>query len=144
MDPPGFALESFDPIGGYRNFYRVNGRPTIKNIGGVKKMEPHVSVFTADGRRKEIRVAGAVDASGQLPGGGEFADVDGFRELLQVDTHRLAENLVRQLAIYATGSGHRFAQRPMISEIADRVAGRKHGVRSLIESLCTSELFLQP
>lgn len=144
MDPPGFALESFDPIGGYRDIYRVNGRPAMKNTGGVKKMEPHVSVFSADGRRKEIRVAGAVDASGQLPDGGKFSDVDEFRELLQKESHRLAENLVRQLAIYATGSGHRFAQRPMITEIAERVADRRYGIRSLIESLCTSELFLQP
>lgn len=144
MDPPGFALEAFDPIGGLREFYRVNGRPSLKNIGGVKQKEPHVSVFTADGRRKEIRISGKVDSSGQLPSGGEFSNVNEFRKLLQKDSHRLAENLVRQLAIYATGSGYRFTQRPMITEITERVADRKHGVRSLIESLCTSDLFLQP
>jgi hypothetical protein len=144
MDPPGFALEAFDPIGGLREIYRVNGRPSLKNIGGVKQKEPHVSVFTADGRRKEIRISGKVDSSGQLPSGGQFSNVNEFRKLLQKDSHRLAENLVRQLAIYATGSGYRFTQRPMITEITERVADRKHGVRSLIESLCTSDLFLQP
>jgi mono/diheme cytochrome c family protein len=144
MDPPGFALESFDPIGGFRDIYRINGRPAIKNIGGVKQKEPHVSVFTADGRRKEIRVAGQVDASGKLPSGGQFSDIEEFRELLKRNSEQLAENLVRQLAIYSTGSGFRFTERPMINEIADRVADRKHGIRSLIGSLCTSDLFLKP
>lgn len=144
IDPPGFALEAFDPIGGFRDIYRINGRPAMKKIGGVKQKEPHVSVFTADGRRKEIRVAGAVDASGRLPGGGDFSDVDDFRELLRNDSQRLAENLVRQLAIYATGSGYRFSQRPMITQVTGQSAEQRHGIRSLIKSLCRSELFLHP
>lgn len=143
IDPPGFALEAFDPIGGFRKIYRVNGRPQMKTIQGVKQIEPHVSVFTSDGRRKEIRVSGTVDASGHLPTAGSFADINEFRNLLRSDSQRLAENLVRQLAIYATGTGYRFSERPMIIQIASRTADRKHGIRSLIDALCVSDLFLQ-
>jgi len=144
IDPPGFALEAFDPIGGFRDIYRVNGRPAIKMIDGVKQLEPHISVFTAEGRRKEIRVVGVVDASGQLPAGGTFSDINQFRQLLLSESQPIAENMVRQLAIYATGSGYRFSQRAMITEITDRAASDKHGIRSLIESLCVSDLFHHP
>src|SRR6202012_4755845 len=31
IDPPGFALETFDVIGGYRDFYRATGRASMVN-----------------------------------------------------------------------------------------------------------------
>ena len=35
IDPPGFALENFDPIGGWREFYRATTRtPTASARGG--------------------------------------------------------------------------------------------------------------
>src|SRR5690606_5116269 len=30
IDPPGFALESFDPIGGWREFYRGTRQPRVE------------------------------------------------------------------------------------------------------------------
>ncbi len=147
MDPPGMALENFDVIGGWRNNYRGSGRPKMVWVGEgkdrVKQLEPHVSVLTARGDRKPIRLGGAVDASGQLPDGGAFDDVVGLRELLLADERSLARNLARQLLIYATGKGYRFSDRAAIDEIVRETADSGHGVRSLIEAVVTSPLFLE-
>ncbi|MEM7012031.1 MAG: DUF1592 domain-containing protein [Verrucomicrobiota bacterium] len=147
MDPPGFALESFDVIGGWRDNYRASGRPKMVWVGEgkerVKQLEPHVSVLTARGDRKPIRLGGHVDASGQLLDGGEFEDIDEFRQLLLADKKALARNLARQLTIYATGKGYRFSDRPVIEQIVDNAENSDFGVRSLIEAVVTSALFTE-
>lgn len=147
MDPPGLALESFNPIGGWRENYRASGRPKMIWVGEgkdrKKQREPHVSVLSARGDRKQIRLGGAVDASGQLPSGGEFDDLDGLRALLLADEEALAQNLARQLMIYATGKGYRFSDRKVIEQIVAQTAESNHGVRSLIEAVVTSPLFTE-
>ena len=100
-------------------------------------------VLSARGDRKQIRLGGAVDASGQLPSGGEFDDLDGLRALLLADEEALAQNLARQLMIYATGKGYRFSDRKVIEQIVAQTAESNHGVRSLIEAVVTSPLFTE-
>lgn len=146
MDPPGLALEHFDPIGGWRAHYRASGNPKMvmtDKKNRVKELEPHVSVLTARGDRKNIRLGGEVDASGELTDGATFADLEGLRALLLRDEAGLAENLARQLTIYATGSGHRFSDRAEIKAIAQRSQKAGYGIRTLIENVVTSPLFLE-
>src|SRR5262249_8448983 len=70
IDPPGFALESFDVIGGWRDYYR-----------SVGKGEPAV----VDGRTMRYKRGPDVDASDVLPGGEKFKDIDAFKQLLLKD-----------------------------------------------------------
>ena len=61
IDPLGFALESFDPIGAWRSHY--------------EKIEIN--------RRQVTRTVGApIDTSGELPGGQSFDDVAGLKKIL--------------------------------------------------------------
>ncbi|MBV8882008.1 MAG: DUF1592 domain-containing protein, partial [Planctomycetaceae bacterium] len=129
IDPAGFALESFDVFGGYREQYRALGQGT-KVVG-----------FGKNGQPFEFHAGPKVDASGQLPGGGAFKDVQELKQLLLKDERGLARNLVRQLLVFATGSAARFGDRVRVEEILDRASASGYGVRSLILELTRSELF---
>ena len=91
--------------------------------------------------RVKMRTGGEVDASGELADGRKFADISELRTLLLADEDALARNLVRQLLIYSTGAGIRFADREAIEAIIARSKSSHHGLRSIIQEVVASELF---
>ena len=95
-----------------------------------------------DGQRFAFYYALPVDCAGELPDGPAFRDVREFKRLLGEDPAPLARNLVRQLAIYATGAPVRFTDREKIETILERTKAGGYGVRSLVHELVQSELFL--
>lgn len=130
MDPPGYALESFDVIGGWRDRYRSEGK-------GDRVTEP---LF--DGQRPRFRLADRVDASGQLPDGEAFGDFEAFRQIVAARPERLARAFVTQMATYATGAEPSFADRHEFDRIVAATAGTRYGIRSLILEIAASPLFL--
>ncbi len=114
IDPAGFALEVFDPIGGYRSHYAV-------------------------GRRK----GPAVDGSGRLPTGETFQDERGLKKLLLDHKERFAEVLAEKLLTYATGRSMTFRDQPDIKNIATACAENGYGLRDLILGVVTSNTFRQ-
>lgn len=132
IDPAGFALESFDVMGGFRTHYRamgVEGKAPAPGIGfGGQKFAFHYAL--------------PVDASGELPDGRTFADVRELKRLLLTDERAIARNLVKQLVVYATGAPVRFIDRPAVEKILDRAAPGGYGVRSLVHAIVQSDLFL--
>ena len=131
IDPPGFALESFDVMGGWRDRYRA----TAEN-GDVE------TGFGKNGWPLNFRYALPVDASGQLPDGRTFQDIRDFKRLLLADETQIARNVARQLTVYATGAPIRFADRPAIEQILQGAAAQHYGVRSLVQQIVQSPLFL--
>ncbi|MBN8248251.1 MAG: DUF1592 domain-containing protein [Verrucomicrobia bacterium] len=129
MDPPGFALESFDVLGGWRDQYRAQGPGTPEP--GIGK----------GGHPFEFHRGPRVDASGEVPDGRRFQDIREFKALLLSDERAIARNLVRQLAVYATGAPIRFGDRAAVEQILDRSRSRDYGVRTLILELVQSPLF---
>jgi hypothetical protein len=130
MDPPGFALESFDVMGAFRERYRAvsNDIPPVKGYG-------------MNGQKLEFHWGLPVDSAGELPDGRSFKDVRDFKKLLLKDETALARNLVRQLSVFATGAPVGFTDRPEIEPILARAKAREFGVRTLIEELIQSPLF---
>jgi hypothetical protein len=129
IDPPGFALESFDVMGGWRERYRALGQGE-KVPGWGKNGQPFT--FTAEQ---------PVDASGVLPDGTPFKDVRELKRLLLRDERQIARNLVQQLVTYGTGAPVRFGDRPKVEAILDRAAPGGYGVKSLIHGIIASDLF---
>ena len=81
MDPPGFALESFDVMGGYRERYRA-----------VSEKVPAVKGYGMNGQAFAFHYALPVDSSGALPDGRPFKDVREIKKLLvQDEVHNRAE-----------------------------------------------------
>jgi hypothetical protein len=126
IDPPGFALESYDVIGGWRAQYR--------SIGGG-------SAPPKGPRRADYRLAKPVDPSGQLPDGRAFKDVEEFKKLLLADPDALARGFASKLIVYATGAPLQFADRVAVGEIVARARSKGHGVRSILQEVVQSPLF---
>ena len=130
IDPPGFALESFDVMGGWRTRYRALGEG--ERVKGLAK----------SGQKFEFHLGPEVDASGQLPDGRKFKDVRELKRLLLDNERQIAGNLARQLTVYATGAAVGFADRAELDRILERSAGKNYGVRTLVHELVQSDLFL--
>jgi hypothetical protein len=131
MDPPGFALESFDVMGGWRERYRSESGGELAR--GIAK----------SGQKFAFHYALPVDATGELPDGRKFRDVREFKQLLLENEEQLARNLTQQLVVYATGAPVRFSDRPAISKILANSRAEEYGVRSLVHGIVQSELFLE-
>ncbi|MFN3649771.1 MAG: DUF1592 domain-containing protein [Armatimonadota bacterium] len=130
IDPPGFALESFDIFGGWREKYRDLGEAGPRVPGRGKNGQPFV-----------FRAELPVDSSGALPDGRPFQDVRELKRLLLQDERQIARNLVSQLVTYSTGAPVRFGDRPEVERILDRAKPGGYGVRSLIHAVVASPLF---
>jgi hypothetical protein len=131
MDPPGFALESFDVIGGFRDRYR-----SLYTGNTLATFE------FASGWSPRIRLNQPVDPSGELPSGEQFKDLAGFQALVLRKPEALATNMVRQLLMYGTGSEGHYSDRREIARIVAQTRGTDYGLRSLIDAIVQSELFL--
>jgi len=149
MDPAGFALESFDVLGGWRDHYRALGDGKTANNATTRPTTRTATTAPApvigigkNGQRFVFHEGPAVDASGQLPDGRKFADVRGLKRLLLSDERQVARNLTRQLIVYATGAPVRFGDRAKVEQILDAAAPSGYGVRTLIHEIVKSELFV--
>ncbi len=133
MDPYGFALESFDVIGEYREKYRVRG-------GSGK--EPVKKIVNNNG--VSYQLANTVDCAGQLPDGKAFKNIAELRELLASNEEALARAFVGHLVTYGTGTPVLFTDRGEVDGILQRAKPSKYGVQSLLTEMITSRLFLKP
>ena len=130
IDPPGFALESFDVMGGFRERYRAMGSGAAE--AGIGR----------GGQKFAFSLALPVDSSGELADGRKFTDIREFKRLLLTDERQIARNLARQLVTYATGAPVRFSDRAAVERILDQAKPGGYGVRSLVHGIVQSGLFL--
>lgn len=118
IDPLGYALETFDPIGRWRQNYP-------KGDGGGTGPQ--------------------VDPSGKLPSGEEYADFASFkRVLLDTRSDRFARHLIEKLLAYATGRQMQVIDRDEIDQILRQVQGDGYGLRTLVHEVFASEIFRSP
>jgi hypothetical protein len=131
IDPPGFALESFDVIGGSRNRYRTLEQGESPERGSI---DPLISIA--------FKTGPMVDPSGRMRDGTSFSDVREFKALLARERRLLLANLARQLSIYATGRDIAFNERAALHAIVDRTLEQGGGIRTLLHEVVQSRLFL--
>ncbi len=116
IDPLGFAFDHFDAIGRWR---------TSETVAGGQGDAP------------------PVNASGQLMDGRSYNGSDEFKQLLAQDADRFAEAFVEQLATYALRRVMTVDDTAQIKAIA--AAGQKedYKLRTVIENLILSDLFMK-
>jgi hypothetical protein len=131
IDPPGFALENFDVMGGWRDRYRAES-PDVEPEDG----------FGINGWAFAFHYAQPVDSGAELADGRAFNDVRSFKQLLLEDEIQLARNLARQFTVYATSAPVRFGDRTQLEAIVQGTKSGGFGVRSLVHQIIQSELFL--
>jgi mono/diheme cytochrome c family protein len=112
IDPIGFALEFYDPIGAFRTRYSGNGR----------NKQP-------------------IDGSGQLPSGESFSDLQGLKDVLLNHKDQFTRMLTKKLTTYATGRTMTLRDQAEIDRIATAVAAKGHGLRDLVIAVATSKIF---
>jgi hypothetical protein len=113
IDPIGFALESFDPIGSLRHRYS-NDSGTLLSV---------------------------VDTAGTLPSGESFHDIAELKQLLLKQKTQFAKCLTEKMLTYALGRAVGFQQRPAVEAIVDELAKRGNGLRDLVELIVISKEF---
>ena len=128
IDPPGLALESFNPIGGWRDRYR--------SLGEGEKVDVVVG-----NKKVRYKLGPPVDASGKLKDGRSFEGFEEFQAMLAADETTLARTLVTKLLIFATGREMGFSDRSEIEKIVAESADRGHGIGDLMKLVVTSEIF---
>lgn len=124
IDPPGFALESFDPIGGFRERYRTTSDrvanlqyPVAYGIGPV------------------------VDPSGELEGGPVFANFFEFKKILMSQEDQVAKHLIEELIVFGTGSEIQFADRDEVQRLVVELKPNEYRLRSIVHAIVQSRLF---
>ena len=131
IDPPGFALESFDVIGGFRDRYRsLNDAGEKPERGSI---DPKIPI--------KFTLGPKVDATGKFADGREFADIRQFKEIIASDTHRLLHNLAQQMLTYATGRDIAFVDRAELDALVARAEKQGGGIRTLMIEIAQSSLF---
>ena len=129
IDPPGFALESFDPIGRFRSVYRVHDDDLPK---------PNVFFGVTRGFYGEGL---PVDASGVTEDGKPFGGIREFKQLMLAHEDQVARHFISQLMVFATGGEIEFADRDEINRIIETTKRDDYGVRSIIHEVVQSRLF---
>jgi hypothetical protein len=112
IDPLGFALETFDPIGGWRDRYARGDEP-----------------------------GPPVDPSGQLPDGQAFKDVAGLKTILLGRRDQFARCLAEKMLAYATGRVLERRDRPFVDRIVADLRTKGYGLRDLVLLVAGSEAF---
>ena len=118
IDPLGYSLELFDPVGRWRTSYPRKGKD--------KEKEP----------------APKVDPSGEFSSGEEYRDFAGFKRVL-VETREgvFTRQLIRKFLSYATGRAMELRDEYVIEELAERVTREGSGLRTLVLHSLESEIF---
>ncbi|MCR9201956.1 MAG: DUF1588 domain-containing protein [Planctomycetaceae bacterium] len=116
IDPLGFALENFDPVGRWRTTY-----PNF---------------------RSNTATTQPVDATGVLPDGTPIHDVTDLKRWLADHPEHFVRCLSEKLLTYATGRSLSYRERALVAEIVHRQQPNNYRFRDLVVALVTSEIFL--
>lgn len=116
IDPLGYALESFDPVGRWRKKY------------------PNASGESAK-----------IDTSGIFPSGESYEDFASFRALIaQQRGERFVRALTEKLLVYSTGRLMERVDQYEIDEILERLRVNNYPLRDLLDAVLDSRIFRAP
>ena len=127
IDPPGFALESFDPIGGFRTRYRAAGGEGTTPEGFSYPL-PYKQGLP-------------VDSTGVTADGEPFTGFEEYKRLLGRDVEQVARHLVSQLLVYSTGAEIEFADRDDVERVVAKLGDDRYPLRTMIHEVTRSDLF---
>ena len=104
IDPPGFALENYDPVGIWRKGYGKDGR-------GAK-----------------------VDPTGITPEGATFTDLATWQQIQTQRPAELARGFATHFLTYATGAPPRFSDEAALDDIAKKTTNIRSIIREVVLS----------
>ena len=128
IDPLGFALEYYDPVGRKRDKYRhVEEVPDeTKATAFTKKIE-----FT------EV----PIEAAMKLPNGHEVSDMLTLKAVLMEDKERIFKGIIEKLISYAHGREVSLADRGQVDAVFESIAEEEFSLRAAIHAIVTHPAF---
>jgi hypothetical protein len=120
----GLGLENFDALGMWRDKEIVSNMEYFHQV--IKK-----------GRHKVY----PIDASGELPNGETFNNVQELKAALMKDKRKVAGSLFEGLLCYAVGRDVTFTDRPLIQATLDDLEAADYPVRDMIKRVVASKQF---
>jgi mono/diheme cytochrome c family protein len=133
IDPPGFALESFDPVGRFREFYRTTET-------GEKLDDARTWYGSHYGHVKYLK-GDDVDSSSVLPDDTAVSGIRAYKDILAEKQGQIARNFIGKLVTYSTGVHTEPGDALAIDSILKRAEPKKFGLKTLIIETVQSELF---
>ncbi len=133
IDPLGFALESYDVIGGWRERYRISPAPNQRGV--------EYTTLVVNTKDQRVALGPKVDPGDALADGRKFADLAELKRLLLAESDAITRGLAEKLLIYATGHGLEFTDEAVISDIVRKAGAKQHGFRTLIHEVVASSTF---
>jgi cytochrome c551/c552 len=104
IDPPGFALENYDPVGIWRKGYGKDGK-------GAK-----------------------IDPSGRTPEGTAFTDLATWQQIYTQQPQHLARGFATHFLTYASGAPPRFSDEAALDDIAKKTTNIRSIIREVVLS----------
>jgi hypothetical protein len=104
IDPPGFALENYDPVGIWRTGYGQGGR-------GAK-----------------------VNPTGITPDGHTFTDLTTWKQIYTQRADQLAKGFAQQFLTYSTGAPPRFSDETALDSISKKTTNLRSIIREVVLS----------
>ena len=129
IDPPGFALEAFDPVGQWREAYRTT------------ETGAEVKLLNVDGGKLKYRIGAAVDASGSLLDDSRFAGPKEFKKLTLRQSDAVARCIAAKLVTFSTGHHTEPGDILALDAIVAAAKKNQYGLRTLLHGVIQSELF---
>ena len=128
IDPLGFALEYYDPVGRKRNEYRhVEELPA----------DPEQTMFT-----KKIKFTKVpIEAAMTLPNGREVRDLPTLKTALMADKKRIIKGIIGKLMSYAHGRELTLADRPHLEAVYESTAEKDFSLRAAIHAIAAHPAF---
>ena len=120
IDPWGFGLEHYDPIGGFRE---------------------HYTLFSGSGKISRQVQGRKVDGSSKLPSGEYLSHELDLIGALADRKDLFAKNLTTKLLTYATGRELTFKDKLEVDEIVSRVSQSGYGMEDLLVEVLSSSIF---
>ncbi|MCH2206933.1 MAG: DUF1592 domain-containing protein [Lentisphaerales bacterium] len=131
IDPPGFALESFDVMGAFRENYRSLEKGSNKTSG----MARNGKLFT-------YYQSYAVDSS-SIVSEQTFTNINEFKQIVSKDPKKIAKNILNELVYFSSGKPLEFIDLSTAEQILKYTKQDGYRLKSLIKELITSKLFME-
>ena len=122
IDPLGFALEYYDPVGRKRSEYRH-----VEEI----RVEREKTTFT----RKLKFTKAPIESAMKLPDGREVRDLPTLKEALMADKEQILKGIIGKLISYAHGREVTRADRPYIDAVFQSTQKQNHSLRAAIHAI---------
>jgi len=135
IDPPGFALENFNVIGGWRENYR--------SLGEGKRIDD-LYVDKYNHVRVRYKIGLPVDATGTTADGKPFTNIKEFKKLLLRDQKKIAHGITEKIVTYAIGRFPGFSDRAVMNNLVSDAEKNNYSFRTVIHEIVQSPIFSQP